>query len=56
MSSQKLGNGISKTSARPIKVHVAENGEYWYCDAEANIEKGFSSAGCSPLSESTSHK
>ena len=56
MSSHQLGNGIRKNSARPIKVYVAENGEHWYCDAEADVEKGFGSAGCSPLSESTSNK
>ena len=56
MSPQKLGNGIHKNSARPIKVHVAQNGEYWYCDEEANVENGFASAGCFALSESPNHK
>ena len=56
MSSPNLGNGIRKNSARPIKVHVAQDGEYWYCDAKASVEGGYASAGCSPLSESTSHK
>jgi hypothetical protein len=56
MNAQKLGNGIQKTSARPIKVHVAKNGEVWYCDAEAGTESGFESAGCLPLSESPQHK
>lgn len=56
MSSQKLGNGIRKNSARPVKIYVAQDGEYWYCDSEASVDKGFSSAGCSPLSESPNHK
>ncbi len=56
MNAQKLGNGIQKMSARPIKVHVAKNGEVWYCDAEASTESGFESAGCMPLSESPQHK
>lgn len=54
--SNQLGNGIRKSSARPIKVYTAENGEIWYCDAEASVEEGFASAGCSPLSESPNHK
>lgn len=56
MNANRLGNGIRKTSARPIEVHVAENGEYWYCDSEADTGKGFAAAGCSPLSESPQHK
>ena len=56
MNAQRLGNGIRKSSARPIKVHVAQNGEVWYCDEEASTEKGFAAAGCSPLSESPQHK
>lgn len=56
MNAQKLGNGIQKMSARPMKVHVAKNGEVWYCDAEASTESGFESAGCMPLSESPQHK
>lgn len=52
MTKQQLGNGIRKSSARPMKVHVANNGEVWLCDIEADTNKGFAAAGCSPMSES----
>lgn len=52
MSGNQLGNGIRKSSARPIKVLVAANGEVWLCDDDANLSDGFAAAGCSSLSES----
>ena len=56
MNMNQLGNGIRKSLARPIHVHVAEDGEVWYCDEEADMRKGFAAAGCTPLSESPQHK
>jgi hypothetical protein len=56
MSEIKLGNGIRKSSARPVKIHVASDGEIWYCDESVNPQGDFGGAGCSPLSESVSGK
>lgn len=56
MNNKNLGNGIRKSSARPVKIHVARDGEIWYCDADAKPEGDFGGAGCSPLSESVSNK
>lgn len=56
MSENKLGNGIRKTSARPVKIHVASDGEIWYCDESVNPQGDFGGAGCSPLSESVTGK
>jgi len=47
-----MGNGIRKTSGRPIRVVVDSQGEYWICDK--NVELGardFRGAGCAPHSE-----
>jgi len=52
MSKPQAGNGIVKTSARPIEIHVDSQGEYWICDK--GVPGGtidFRSAGCSPHSE-----
>ncbi len=56
MSQIKLGNGIQKTSARPVRIHVGSDGEIWYCDASVKAGEEFGSAGCRPLSESVGNK
>lgn len=46
------GNSFVKNSARPIKVVVGPDGEYWLCDRDAEISGfDFSGAGCSAHSE-----
>lgn len=50
--SRNTGNGITKTSARPIKVVVGPDGEYWICDKEAEVSGfDFSGAGCAAHSD-----
>lgn len=50
--SRQAGNGIFKTSARPIKVVVGPQGEYWLCDKGAEISGyDFQGAGCAAHSE-----
>ena len=56
MRNENLGNGIRKSSARPVKIHVAKDGEVWYCDANAQPNGDFGGAGCLPLSESVQGK
>jgi hypothetical protein len=43
---KSLGNGIVKQSARPVKVFVGSDGEYWLCDAGVNPAGDFGSQGC----------
>jgi hypothetical protein len=41
-----------KTSARPIKIVVGPEGEYWICDKDAEVRGfDFPGAGCAPHSE-----
>ena len=40
-----VGNGIVKNSARPIKIVVGPQGEYWICDKDAEVS-GFDFRGC----------
>ncbi len=48
----QMGNGIVKTSARPMAFHRDSNGEIWICDKDANIQDfDFRGAGCAPHSE-----
>ena len=50
--SRSLGTGIFKTSARPIKIVVGPQGEYWICDKEAEVDGfDFRGAGCAAHSE-----
>jgi streptogramin lyase len=49
---RKIGNGIRKTSGRPIKVVVDPRGEYWICDKNVDLRgHDFRRAGCAPHSE-----
>jgi streptogramin lyase len=49
---RSVGNGIIKNSARPIKVVVGPQGEYWICDKDAEISGfDFTGAGCAAHSE-----
>jgi streptogramin lyase len=49
---KNIGNGIRKNSARPIKVVVGPEGEYWICDKSADVQgSDFLSAGCAAHSE-----
>jgi hypothetical protein len=41
-----LGNGIRKISARPIRVHVGKDGDYWLCDADVESGADLFQAGC----------
>ena len=41
-----LGNGITKTSARPIRVHVGQDGDYWLCDESVESGVDFSQSDC----------
>ena len=46
------GSGIIKNSARPIKVVIGPEGEYWICDRDANVSGfDFAGAGCAAHSE-----
>ena len=47
-----VGNGIVKNSARPTKIVVGPQGEYWICDKDAEISGfDFIGAGCAAHSE-----
>ena len=49
---RSVGNGITKTSARPIKIVVGPQGEYWICDKNAEVGGfDFTSAGCTAHSD-----
>jgi len=48
----KLGNGIPKTSARPMQIHVGSDGEVWFCDADVKEVTDFFAAGCARQSDS----
>jgi len=49
---KNVGNGIRKNSARPIKVVVGPQGEYWICDKNAEVSGfDFRNAGCTAHSE-----
>ena len=45
------GNGIQKTSGRPIAVHVDRAGEYWICDTNVDLSGDLRAQGCVPHSE-----
>jgi len=45
-----LGNGINKTSARPVRIHVGTDGEYWLCDADVDRDTDYAREGCTPHS------
>jgi streptogramin lyase len=50
--SNSVGNGIIKNSARPIKIMVGPEGEYWICDKDAAISGfDFQGGGCAAHSE-----
>jgi hypothetical protein len=50
--SQNVGNGIVKTSARPVKFVTGPQGEVWICDKDAEISGfDFRGAGCAAHSE-----
>ncbi len=50
--SRNVGSGIVKTSGRPIRIHVAPDGEWWICDKDAQINGfDFAGSGCAPHSE-----
>lgn len=49
---RSVGNGIIKNSARPIKIVVGPEGEYWICDKAAEVNGfDFQGAGCAAHSE-----
>ncbi|MGD2122047.1 MAG: hypothetical protein PVJ76_09905 [Gemmatimonadota bacterium] len=49
---RNIGSGIVKTSARPTKIFIAPDGEWWICDKNAEIDGfDFARAGCAPHSE-----
>jgi len=49
---RNIGNGITKNSARPIKVVVGPDGEYWICDRDAQVSGfDFAGAGCAAHSD-----
>lgn len=49
---RSIGSGIVKNSARPTKVFVAPDGEWWICDKNAEIDGyDFAGAGCASHSE-----
>ena len=41
-----IGSGIIRQSARPISIHVGENGEYWLCDKDVASGSDYADAGC----------
>lgn len=46
------GNGIVKNSARPIKIVVGPQGEYWICDKDSEVSGfDFHGAGCAAHSD-----
>jgi hypothetical protein len=49
---QNIGSGIRKSSARPIKIVVGPQGEYWICDKDAEVSGfDFTGAGCTAHSD-----
>lgn len=47
-----VGNGIVKTSARPVKFVRDSSGEIWICDKNADlVSNDFRGAGCTAHSE-----
>jgi hypothetical protein len=49
---RNIGNGITKNSARPVKVVVGPDGEYWICDRDAQVTGfDFAGAGCAAHSD-----
>ena len=47
-----VGNGIFKNSARPTKIVLGPEGEYWICDKDAEVSGlDFTAAGCAAHSE-----
>ncbi|UCD24530.1 MAG: hypothetical protein JSW51_01025 [Gemmatimonadota bacterium] len=50
-SSNNVGNGIFKQSARPIKVVVDQSGEYWLCDVNVDPTGDLGAQGCTPHSD-----
>ncbi|MFG1691584.1 hypothetical protein ACGF5M_05480 [Gemmatimonadota bacterium] len=50
--SRSVGNGIFKNSARPMKIVVGPQGEYWICDKDAVVNGfDFKGGGCAAHSE-----
>lgn len=43
---QILGNGVNYAGARPLKVHVDGNGDWWLCDKHVDAGGDFAGAGC----------
>ena len=41
-----LGGGIQRNGARPTKIHVCDNGEYWLCDADVSADGDFGAQDC----------
>ena len=41
-----LGNGIIRNSARPIRVHVGSDGDYWLCDRDVESGADYDESGC----------
>ena len=50
-TSNNIGTGIVKTSARPIEIHVDEQGEYWICDKGVDPTGILADQGCVAHSE-----
>lgn len=42
----RYGSGIRKNSARPVSIHVGDNGEYWLCDAGTEAGSDYDASGC----------
>jgi len=52
VKARSVGNGIVKNSARPIKIVVGPEGEYWICDKAVEVSGfDFRGAGCTAHSE-----
>ena len=49
--SSSIGNGIVKPGARPIKIMVDGEGEYWICDSDVDPSGDFLSQGCAAHSD-----
>ena len=45
-SDVRFGEGVLRPGARPIKVHVGDDGEYWLCDADVDPAGDLSAQGC----------
>lgn len=44
-----FGEGVLRPGTRPLKIYVDENGEYYICDADAEIDPAnpdFEQKGC----------